>query len=253
MSGRTLCRRILSSRHPGAHVLATQTGMSLRQMHAAGADDSAVRSANWCVAAAAAAASVVWLSPVSLFAEEDEVAQHWRKHLGPEAKLMDLSRRKAMLANRGTDQQFIWQTCTGPRAIEDCKIFLCDRRSHDNKISEIAVPGKTRVCAVLRVGDILNGHHGLLHGGFTAAILDDMTGVTAWLEKEAQGLGSAPKIFTANLNVNYRRPLPHNSEYLVDVEVDRFEKGKKVFLTGTIYDEQGNACVQATALYIVKQ
>eukprot|EP00930_Biecheleria_cincta_P059668 TRINITY_DN45383_c0_g1_i1.p1 TRINITY_DN45383_c0_g1~~TRINITY_DN45383_c0_g1_i1.p1 ORF type:complete len:262 (+),score=28.82 TRINITY_DN45383_c0_g1_i1:40-825(+) len=200
--------------------------------------------------AGAAAASLFWLALASPSRTEDQtdIAEHWLQRLGPEAKALDLSLRRNLLANR-QDKQFIWQTCSGDRGIQDCKFFVCN---HNQDSSDNAL-GKTRICAVVRVGDTLNGHVGLLHGGFTAAILDDMTGLTTYLEKDAREMGRDAKIFTANLSVNYRRPLPCNSEYFVDVRVDRIEKNKKIYLTATIYNEPGHACVEASALYIVKQ
>ncbi|CAE7197250.1 Them4 [Symbiodinium natans] len=173
-----------------------------------------------------------------------------------DAVLLDfMNERREEILGKRKDKQFIWQTCTGPRRIEECRIFHCRRGDVDREVSldgPEAVEGKTRICCVIKVGDELNGHPGLLHGGFSAAIIDDFTGLATWIEKDAQDLGKDVKIFTAHLDLSYRRPLRSNSEYLVEVCVDRLERGKKVFLNAAIYDDSDHACVKGRALYIIK-
>ena len=44
-----------------------------------------------------------------------------------------------------------------------------------------------------------------------------------------QDLGKDAKIFTAHLDLSYRRPLKSNAEYLVEVCVDRVERKKKLY------------------------
>ena len=44
-----------------------------------------------------------------------------------------------------------------------------------------------------------------------------------------QDLGKDAKIFTAHLDLSYRRPLKSNAEYLVEVCVDRVERQKKLY------------------------
>ncbi|CAJ1380862.1 unnamed protein product [Effrenium voratum] len=178
----------------------------------------------------------------------------WTPHLGEEAKLLNLQREMALRDRH--DKQFVWQTCSGQGKIEDCRIYHCKREEVDREVSLDApemVEGKTRICAVMRVGDELNGHPGLLHGGFTAAVLDDFTGLATWMEKQAQALDKDAAIFTAHMDLSYRRPLKAKSEYLVEVCVDRVERQKKVFLNAAIYDKDSHACVKAKVLYIVKK
>jgi hypothetical protein len=45
-------------------------------------------------------------------------------------------------------------------------------------------------------------------------------------KRTSQGLGKNIKVFTAHIDLSYRRPLPVNSEYLVDVCVDKVERQK---------------------------
>eukprot|EP00435_Cladocopium_sp_Y103_P075195 s26_g54.t3 len=174
-------------------------------------------------------------------AEEDL----WQHHLGKDARLLDLDKLKQK--NR-VNKQFIWHTNYGPGKIEDLKFYHCQRGDVDREVSLDApetVEGKTRICAVTGTGKDpwarylgLKISLGLLHGGFTSAIVDDFTGLASWIEKDAQdwvdqngrhpemehpGLGKNIKVFTAHIDLSYRRPLPVNSEYLVDVCVDKVE------------------------------
>ena len=64
-------------------------------------------------------------------------------------------------------------------------------------------------------------------------------------------LPDSSQLYTANLNVNYRRPVPQNEAYYVELEADRIEKGKKVFLKAALYDKNGQSLVDATCLYIL--
>ena len=45
-----------------------------------------------------------------------------------------------------------------------------------------------------------------------------------------QGLPKAAAIFTANLTVNYRRPMQCNTAYYVKLKATRLEKQKKIYL-----------------------
>ena len=109
-----------------------------------------------------------------------------------------------------------------------------------------------RYGAVVSVGDELNGHVGLLHGGFTSALLDDIFGWCANTERTEQGLHAETILLTANLNVNYRQPMPHNSLYYVYCESERLEKQKKIYLRAKVYDAEDAIVADATSLYIVK-
>ena len=156
-----------------------------------------------------------------------------------------------------TDQHFLWQTLMDSRRIKRAALFKWldsdpDRSGRDDFSPTAAPkPGLARYGAIVEVGDEMNGHIGLVHGGFTAALLDDLFGWTAGLEREAQGMPQGTKIFTANLDVNYRRPMPDNAVYYVQAEADRIEKGRKIYLRADVRDAAGQRVVDGSALYIV--
>ena len=64
------------------------------------------------------------------------------------------------------------------------------------------------------------GHPSIVHGGAIASVLDDTFGVLFFASRLGNG-------FTANLNVNYRKPLAAGTDVTVHVAVDRVE-GRKV-------------------------
>mmetsp|Transcript_88168 Transcript_88168/g.248068 ORF Transcript_88168/g.248068 Transcript_88168/m.248068 type:complete len:277 (+) Transcript_88168:87-917(+) len=212
----------------------------------------------WYLAGAATASAVAL--PVVVACGDDgsdsdsDLPGPWKDRLGDGAERLDTRRWEEALGRR-TDRQLVWHTCSGPGGIQSCKSFVCAKAVEvpDSAASSTeSLPGLTRVCTVLRVGDALNGHIGLLHGGFAAALMDEFTAVVSFLEKDKQDLGKDAQIFTARLVTNYRRPTPCNSEYLLDVWVDRIEKRKKIFVEAVLYDQPGAVCVDASALYIVK-
>ncbi len=104
------------------------------------------------------------------------------------------------------------------------------------------------------------GHPAFLHGGAIASVLDDCMGVL--FLSSGNGTG-----FTANLNVNYRRPIPAGTPLLVDCAVLRVEVGKsgarKVHLSARLLGGGGGLALdplpaaptvyaEATALFVVK-
>ncbi len=105
----------------------------------------------------------------------------------------------------------------------------------------------------LRLGKRMCGHPAFIHGGAIASVLDDCMGIL--FLSSGHGTG-----FTANLNVDYRRPIPAGSLLRVDVRLTGWEVGKsgkkKVFLTGRILSaEEGKQPVvfaEATSIFIVK-
>ncbi|KAI9339320.1 HotDog domain-containing protein [Obelidium mucronatum] len=78
---------------------------------------------------------------------------------------------------------------------------------------------------IARFGDAMCGHQGLVHGGLISAFFDDQFGTLFSLfSKGESGV-------TANLNVNYRAPMPAPQNVAFVIWIDKTE-GRKVFLKG---------------------
>jgi acyl-coenzyme A thioesterase PaaI-like protein len=114
---------------------------------------------------------------------------------------------------------------------------------------------KRSLRADVRLGPKACGHPRWIHGGAIASVFDDAMGTLFLSSSEGTG-------FTANLNVDYRSPVPEGTELRVLAFIDRVETGKsgarKVFLSARM--EAANApsgtkpklFAEARTLFIVK-
>jgi len=85
------------------------------------------------------------------------------------------------------------------------------------------------------------GAPGIVHGGAIASVLDETMGGVSFLN-------NLPAV-TANLNVNYFKPLPVEQTMYIISLVERTE-GKKVFLVGEMYDEAGMLFANAKGIFV---
>ncbi len=87
-----------------------------------------------------------------------------------------------------------------------------------------------RVLANVHFGNAYEGPPGCVHGGYVAAIFDELLGATQTLSGTAG--------MTARLIVNYRRPTPLRTDLVVEGRLVRVD-GRKVFVEGrcTVDDE----------------
>ena len=122
----------------------------------------------------------------------DDMRASVRSRIGTDCE-RDVDQELRAFVGERTDQHFLWQTLRGDRTI---------RRVSFWKWADESVPagaGKARVSALVEVGDALDGHVGIVHGGFTAGLLDDVLGQTTIQEAHVQGIHGAP--LTASLTV----------------------------------------------------
>ncbi|MDX6743339.1 PaaI family thioesterase [Actinocorallia sp. A-T 12471] len=103
-----------------------------------------------------------------------------------------------------------------------------------------ALPDGT-VRSVFTLDDVYEGPPGLVHGGVSAAIFDQVLGMTA-------GLSGVPG-FTATLELRYRRPTPLRVPLTLRAEITRRE-GRKSWAEGTITGPDGKVTIEATAMFV---
>jgi acyl-coenzyme A thioesterase PaaI-like protein len=89
-------------------------------------------------------------------------------------------------------------------------------------------------------GQAYEGPPGHVHGGFVAAALDELLGMTL-IAKHVPGM-------TGRLTIHYRRPTPLHKPLRVVGEVERVE-GRKVYVTGRILDGD-MVCSEAEGLFL---
>jgi acyl-coenzyme A thioesterase PaaI-like protein len=124
---------------------------------------------------------------------------------------------------------------------------LNDEKCDKTKKKEIAV-------ADIRIGKNLNGHTGIVHGGIMSLLFDDTFG---WAyEAMRRSVGGSfmgddfPIVVTANLNVNFRKPLPAESDVVIRVYHEKSE-GRKIYLSSRMESHDGSVLyAEATALFI---
>ena len=83
--------------------------------------------------------------------------------------------------------------------------------------------------ALLEFGPDLAGHLGICHGGVLSTVLDEVMGTLAILYCGSNEKG----IFTANLTVDFRKPVPAPGMVLVRARIERRE-GRKIFAAADV-------------------
>ncbi|XP_078524458.1 acyl-coenzyme A thioesterase THEM4-like [Lissotriton helveticus] len=100
-----------------------------------------------------------------------------------------------------------------------------------------------RVVGVFQIGPYLEGPPSMMHGGCIATVIDIIAGTCALL--------IYGKVMTANLNVNYKNPIPLGSVIMVDGKLEKTE-GKKIFLSCQVKSADGTILHnEASALFIL--
>ena len=102
------------------------------------------------------------------------------------------------------------------------------------------------VIAVVWFGGAVAGWPGVTHGGIAATILDEQFGRCA-VRQFPSGTG-----VTANLDVNYRKPIMTNSYYVVRAKpVKEGFTDKKGWVEGRLETLDGKICVEGKGLFVV--
>ncbi|XP_026228839.1 acyl-coenzyme A thioesterase THEM4 [Anabas testudineus] len=102
--------------------------------------------------------------------------------------------------------------------------------------------GEQRCVCIFQAGHLLEGPPGHVHGGAIATMIDTVTGTHASQLSEP--------VMTANLNINYRSPIPLGSTVLIESCVDKKE-GRKTFISCKVTSTDGSKLhTDATALFL---
>jgi len=106
-----------------------------------------------------------------------------------------------------------------------------------------ALPAHTESCYLLSVGAGLDGLTGRAHGGFSALVLDQITGTLA----SRVSASEAPA--TATMTVDYRAPVDTPGVLLCRAwAVER--SGRKTWVRGRLQDGRGRVLAEARALFV---
>jgi len=134
------------------------------------------------------------------------------------------------------------------------RLVLSDDESSKKGIKHDETKKKEVAVASIRIGKNLNGHEKIVHGGIISLLFDDSFG---WgYEALCQSVGKsytdddAQIVVTANLNVNFRHPLPAESDFVIRVYHEK-DVRKKVYLSARMESHDGSILyAESTALFI---
>ncbi|KAI9489461.1 HotDog domain-containing protein [Zychaea mexicana] len=103
---------------------------------------------------------------------------------------------------------------------------------------------QSEVMAAVHLGKDLCGHPSVVHGGMQATLLDEILACVA-MPALPNKIG-----FTANLNIDYRKPLMADQWVILRGQLDRAE-GRKAYVKAWIESPDGKTVYsEATSLYI---
>lgn len=108
------------------------------------------------------------------------------------------------------------------------------------------IPDCVTLMALGRPG--LDGHPQVIHGGMACAILDETMGYCIMLHQHHSG--GRDSLFTVNLNINFRQPVPTPGEVFVRTWVVGRE-GRKWLSRGQICDKDGQVLTEAEGTWVV--
>jgi acyl-coenzyme A thioesterase PaaI-like protein len=98
---------------------------------------------------------------------------------------------------------------------------------------------------VIWFGGVIAGWPGVTHGGVTATIMDESLGRCA-IRCFPSNTG-----VTANLELDYLKPIVTNSFYVIRASPEQGATERKAWVTGRLETLDGRVCVEAKALFVV--
>ena len=105
------------------------------------------------------------------------------------------------------------------------------------------------VATVFTPQRIHEGHTGIMHGGLSAAVLDETMG-KATIHRTAKSEEEwLPKYVTAEMTTKYLKPILIGNKMFVYGRVDKIE-GRCCFTSAEITDEEGEVMATATGVYV---
>lgn len=128
----------------------------------------------------------------------------------------------------------IFGVLLGENMIESYEVYKRPQGSDDENV----------IIAHVKLGDRIDGHPGVVHGGILSLLFDDALGFGF----EALGV---KKAFTANLNVDYRAPVPAGTIIRVQAQLEQ-QEGRKLFWKAQMTSMDGEILfAECSSLYII--
>jgi Uncharacterized protein, possibly involved in aromatic compounds catabolism len=181
--------------------------------------------------------------------DESQLSDDFKKYIR-ENNLISPYLYKNYQRKYGLDHFFEKSILKDLNGLNEYNIFL-DKRYHDVITDAIEVSKEERaelhktakLHCIFVANSGLQGHLGIVHGGFLSTLLDNLCGCLSFLVTDFN-----PAV-TAYLNMNFKKPVYIGKEYIAVIEVDRIE-GKKIFFKGTIKDKDNTVHCTSDSLFI---
>lgn len=122
------------------------------------------------------------------------------------------------------------------------RCFVCGRENPISLGMKFYVDENGDTVADINFSDDYQGYPGIVHGGVSAAVLDEICG-RAFSDKSDQFM------LTSELTVRYRKPVPVNTALIAKGYKVR-RKGRVAFARGELLDQAGNILVEANGTYV---
>ncbi|MEL7644950.1 MAG: PaaI family thioesterase [Anaerolineaceae bacterium] len=120
--------------------------------------------------------------------------------------------------------------------------FVCGRENPVSLGLSFFVDENGDTIGHVRFGDQYQGYPGIVHGGVTAAVLDEICG-RAFSDNGDQFM------VTSELTVRYRKPVPVNTNLIAKGYKVR-RRGRVAFARGELLDQTGTVLVEASGTYV---
>jgi uncharacterized protein (TIGR00369 family) len=89
---------------------------------------------------------------------------------------------------------------------------------------------------------LYEGYPGVIHGGIQAVMLDEITAWTVYIKAGTAGV-------TSRLNIKYRKPVSSLQNHITLKGKILKTQRNFIYLEGLLFDEQGELCAEAEAVY----
>ena len=128
------------------------------------------------------------------------------------------------------------------RLPEHGSCFICGSENPHNIGIHWFVNEKGIVSSEFTLTLAQQGPPGHAHGGLSAAVLDEVMGAAVWY--------AGYTVAAANLEVNYRKPVPLGQAVSTKGYITR-RSGRKIYTRGEIYLPDGTVAVTGRGMYIL--
>ncbi|MFM8369609.1 MAG: PaaI family thioesterase [Chloroflexota bacterium] len=120
--------------------------------------------------------------------------------------------------------------------------FVCGSENPQSIGITMFVEEDGRLTSEFTLNEAHQGPPGHAHGGASAAILDEVMGLVVW--------AAGHKVLAANININYRKPLPLHTPLLAEARITDVGE-RKIISAGKIMLPDSTVAVEGSGVYVV--